>query len=358
MSQARTGEVDRPATPPVSPLRSSMARVASLLRPVVRFIGTENLSLVLVLAIEIAVIVSQSKYFLGQQNLLNSLGQNIAVLGVLAVGESVVIIAGALDISVGSIAGIAGVTAALVLTGTGSMQLGLVAGIFAGICAGLVNGSIVAFLRVNPIIATLGTYAAFLIAPNGYPVGVGTHPDFDWLGSGRILENGSFVGIPIILIILVLVAIVGHVLLSYTDFGRSIYALGGNATAARLAGINLTRVRLGMYAFCGITAGLGGVLLAARTTSGAPLNGQGMELQAITAVFLGGAATTGGKGTVVGTVLAVLILGILSNGMNLLGVQQYWQDVATGMLLVTGVAIAQYRALRSERARTRIAFRG
>jgi ribose transport system permease protein/L-arabinose transport system permease protein len=216
---------------------------------------------------------------------------------------------------------------------------------------------------VNPIIATLGTYAAFrgvafLIAPNGYPVGVGTHPDFDWLGSGRILENGSFVGIPIILIILVLVAIVGHVLLSYTDFGRSIYALGGNATAARLAGINLTRVRLGMYAFCGITAGLGGVLLAARTTSGAPLNGQGMELQAITAVFLGGAATTGGKGTVVGTVLAVLILGILSNGMNLLGVQQYWQDVATGMLLVTGVAIAQYRALRSERARTRIAFRG
>jgi ribose transport system permease protein/L-arabinose transport system permease protein len=363
MSEARIGEVDRPATPPVSPLRSSMARVASLLRPVVRFIGTENLSLVLVLAIEIAVIVSQSKYFLGQQNLLNSLGQNIAVLGVLAVGESVVIIAGALDISVGSIAGIAGVTAALVLTGTGSMQLGLVAGIFAGICAGLVNGSIVAFLRVNPIIATLGTYAAFrgvafLIAPNGYPVGVGTHPDFDWLGSGRILENGSFVGIPIILIILVLVAIVGHVLLSYTDFGRSIYALGGNATAARLAGINLTRVRLGMYAFCGITAGLGGVLLAARTTSGAPLNGQGMELQAITAVFLGGAATTGGKGTVMGTVLAVLILGILSNGMNLLGVQQFWQDVATGMLLVTGVAIAQYRALRSERARTRIAFRG
>jgi Ribose/xylose/arabinose/galactoside ABC-type transport systems, permease components len=117
-------------------------------------------------------------------------------------------------------------------------------------------------------------------------------------------------------------------------------------------------VRLGMYVFSGIAAGLSGVLLAARTTSGSPLNGQGMELQAITAVFLGGAATTGGKGTVVGTILAVLILGILSNGMNLLGVQQYWQDVATGMLLVTGVAIAQFRALRSERARTRIASRG
>jgi len=183
MSEARAGGIDGPATPPISPFRTALARVASVVRPVVRFIGAENLSLVIVLAIEIAVIVSQTKFFLGQQNLLNSLGQNIAVLGVLAVGESVVIIAGALDISVGSIAGIAGVAAALVVTGTGSMPLALLAGILAGICAGLVNGSIVAFLRVNPIIATLGTFAAFrgvafLIAPNGYPVGVGTQPDF------------------------------------------------------------------------------------------------------------------------------------------------------------------------------------
>ena len=208
---------------------------------------------------------------------------------------------------------------------------------------------------------------AFLIAPNGYPVGVGTQPDFTWLGSGRILGGGGFVGIPIILIILIFVAIVGHVLLRYTDFGRSIYALGGNATAARLAGINLTRVRLGMYVFCGMTAGLSGVLLAARTTSGSPLNGQGMEMLVCAEAMQEGLAllkpllvenASGGKGTVVGTVLAVLILGVLSNGMNLLGVQQYWQDVATGMLLVTGVAVAQFRALRSERARTRIASRG
>jgi ribose transport system permease protein/L-arabinose transport system permease protein len=143
--------------------------------------------------------------------------------------------------------------------------------------------------------------------------------------------------------------------MKYTDLGRSIYALGGNATAARLAGINLTRVRLTIYAFSGTLAGLGGVLLAARTTSGAPLNGQGMELQAITAVFLGGAATTGGKGAVTATILAVIILGVLSNGMNLLGVQQYFQDVATGLLLIVSVAIAQWRAGRAERARTRVA---
>jgi ribose transport system permease protein/L-arabinose transport system permease protein len=240
------------------------------------------------------------------------------------------------------------------------MQYALIAGLIAGLAAGLVNGSIVAFLRVNPIIATLGTFAAFrgvafLIAPNGYPVGVGTKSDFTWLGSGRLFQSDAFVGIPVILVILILVAVLGHILMKYTDLGRSIYALGGNATAARLAGINLTRIRLTIYGISGTLAGLGGVLLAARTTSGAPLNGQGMELQAITAVFLGGAATTGGKGAVTATILAVIILGVLSNGMNLLGVQQYFQDVATGLLLIVSVAIAQWRAGRAERARTRVA---
>lgn len=352
MTTAQAGPTEQPAT--------FRTRGADVLRRIVGFLGAENLSLLIVLALEVGVIVSQTKFFLLQQNLLNSLGQNIAVLGILAVGESVVIIAGALDISVGSVAGVAGVVAALSVTSTGSMQLGLAAGLAAGVLAGVVNGSIVAFLRVNPIIATLGTFAAFrgiafLIAPNGYPIGVGTAPTFTWLGSGRLLEGGSFVGIPVIMLIFIVVAIVGHILMKYTDFGRAIYALGGNATAARLAGINLTRVRLTMYAISGAAAGLAGVLLAARTTSGAPLNGQGMELQAITAVFLGGAATTGGKGAVMGTVLAVLILGVLSNGMNLLGVQQYYQDVATGLLLIVGVAIAQWRAQRAERIRSRVA---
>jgi ribose transport system permease protein/L-arabinose transport system permease protein len=340
---------------------TGLSSAAARLRPAIRFVGAENLSLLIVLAIEIAVIVSQSPYFLGQRNLLNSLGQNIAVLGVLAVGESIVIIAGALDISVGSIAGISGVVAALAVNATwGKMQYALIAGLMAGLIAGLVNGSIVAFLRVNPIIATLGTFAAFrgvafLIAPNGYPVGVGTKSDFTWLGSGRLLQSDAFVGIPVILVILIVVALLGHIVMKYTDLGRSVYALGGNATAARLAGINLTRVRLTIYMISGTLAGLGGVLLAARTTSGAPLNGQGMELQAITAVFLGGAATTGGKGAVTATILAVIILGVLSNGMNLVGVQQYFQDVATGLLLIVSVAIAQWRAGRAERARTRVA---
>jgi len=133
------------------------------------------------------------------------------------------------------------------------------------------------------------------------------------------------------------------------------WAIGGNATAARLAGIDLRRVRIAMYMISGAIAGLAGVLLTARTTSGNPINGRGLELQAITAVFLGGAATSGGKGTIAATVLAVVLVGLLSNGMNLLGVGQFYQRVALGLLLVGAVAVAQWRQARAERVRTRIA---
>lgn len=347
-------------TSPVGRTRPRSSTTLDYARRLIAFAGAENLSLVIVLVILVTVIVTQTPYFLRPQNLLNSLGQNIAVLGVIAIGETVVIVGGGLDISVGSIGGIASVVGALLVTSTGNTPLAVLGGLVAGSVAGLINGLNVTLLRVNPIIATLGTFAgfrgiAFLIAPNGYPIPVPTSPSFQFLGSGRVLQTSSFQeGIPVILIILVVVAGIGHVLLKYTDFGRSVYAIGGNAVAARLAGINLTRARITMYVFSGVVAGLAGVLLTARTTSGAPLNGQGMELQAITAVFLGGAATTGGKGTAVGTLLAVLILGVLSNGMNLLGVQQFYQDVATGLLLILAVAIAQWRAARADRARTKV----
>ncbi len=134
-----------------------------------------------------------------------------------------------------------------------------------------------------------------------------------------------------------------------------VVAIGGNATAARLAGINLSRVRVLMYVLSGAVAGLAGVLLTSRTTSGNPVNGTGLELQAITAVFLGGAATAGGKGTIMGTFLAVILVGVLNNGMNLLGFNTFVQRVALGLLLIAAVAISQWRQARAERARTRIA---
>ena len=190
-----------------------------------------------------------------------------------------------------------------------------------------------------------------------------TQPEFTWLAQGRFLTDApipplggsNWTGIPVLTVILVIVAIIAHILMTYTDFGRAIYAIGGNATAARLAGINLSRVRVLMYMFSGAIAGLAGVLLTSRTTSGNPINGTGLELQAITAVFLGGAATAGGKGTIFGTFLAVIMVGVLNNGMNLLGFNTFIQRVALGLLLIAAVAISQWRQARAEQARTRIA---
>ena len=357
----------------------------STARRIINTIGVDNLSLILALFGIVAVIVWAQPLFLSWQNLMNSLSQSIVIVGLLAVGETVVIVAGMLDISVGSMASVASVTAATaIVTGNlnlpgdfqiplpfvqGSMQMGILIGILTGVALGVINGLIVTKLRVNPIIATLGTLAAFaglafLMAPGGKPVGVVTQPDFTWLATGRLfpelplpdLAGGRpWTGLPILFLVFIFVAILYHVIMKYTDFGRTVYAIGGNAVAARLAGINITRNKIGMYMLCGATAGLAGVLLTARTTSGNPINGVGLELQAITAVFLGGAATTGGRGTIVGTVLAVLLVGVLNNGMNLLGVGTFYQRVALGVLLIAAVALAQWRQARAERARTRSA---
>lgn len=361
----------------------------SFFRSLIKSIGADNLSLLFALAVLIFLITTASGWvgldggdkFFSWQNLMNSLAQAIVIVGLLAIGETVVIVAGGLDISVGSVASIGSVMSASVLVGagvfgsmtflpTGSVILAIAAGILIGMLAGAVNGLIVTVLRVNPIIATLGTLAAFaglafLLAPDGKPVGVITQPAFTWLAQGRLfldlpipeLNGSKWTGVPFLTIILIGVTILFHILMGYTDFGRSIYAIGGNETAARLAGINLTRVRVTMYMLSGGVAGLAGVLLTARTTSGNPINGVGLELQAITAVFLGGAATAGGKGTIVGTFLAVIVVGVLNNGMNLLGFNTFVQRVALGLLLIGAVAISQWRQGREEKARTRTVAR-
>jgi ribose/xylose/arabinose/galactoside ABC-type transport system permease subunit len=355
------------------------------LRRVIGAIGADNLSLLFALIALVFLVTVVSGWFgleggnkfFSWQNLMNSLAQAIVIVGLLAIGETVVIIAGALDISIGPIASIGSVVSASVLVGvgtagaigfpTGSVLIAVIAGIVAGMIAGVINGVIITTFRVNSIIATLGTLAAFagfafLLAPDGKPVGVLTQPQFTWLAQGRFLTNvpvpplgeGKWTGIPVLTVILVIVAILAHILMTYTDFGRAIYAMGGNATAARLAGINLTRVYIIMYMISGGISGLAGVLLTARTTSGNPINGNGLELQAITAVFLGGAATAGGKGTVLGTFLAVIMVGVLNNGMNLLGFNTFIQRVALGLLLIAAVAISQWRQARAERVRTKV----
>lgn len=350
------------------------------------FIGTDNLSLLIALLLLILLVTIVSGWlglsggdrFFTWQNLMNSLAQAIVIVGLLALGETVVALAGAMDISVGSIASCGSVVSASVLVGTGAIGSlnifpqnstfwAIVAGILIGMIAGFINGFIVTKLHVNATVATLGTMAAFagaafLLAPDGKPIGVVTQPSFTWLAQGRLWQdrmipalNGSkWTGIPVLTVILLTVAILMHILMRFTTFGRNVYAIGGNSTAARLAGINITSMKIRMFMISGAISGLAGVLLASRTTSGNPINGQGLEMQAITAVYLGGASTNGGKGTIFGTCLAVLIVGVLNNGMNLLGFNTFVQKVALGMLLVAAVAISQYRIIQSEKARKKV----
>ncbi|MCU1656523.1 MAG: L-arabinose transporter permease [Pseudonocardiales bacterium] len=313
-------------------------------RRILSVIGPGNVSLVGALIVVVAVFSWLNSGYLTWDN-VQVIGEAATVAGLLAVVQTVVIICGALDISVGSQTGIASVISAMAFMSTGHNPfLGMAAAIGVGIVAGVLNGLIIVYGRVNPVIATLAGLAAYkgvaqLISggrAQGFVLGDNL---FIFIARGRIA------GIPVQVCILIVVAIIVHLMLKYTDIGRNIYAIGGNDTAARLAGIKINKYLIAVYALAGIVAAVAGIVLTARTGSGQPTSGsEGLELQSITAAALGGCALKGGKGGVGGTLLAVLLLGALNNGLNVVGVNTFWQNVAQGALLVVAVIIQQRRS--------------
>ncbi|WP_433725782.1 ABC transporter permease [Nocardia sp. CA-129566] len=325
---------------------STLARGAATLAPrrLVQAIGSGNLSLIGALAVVVAIFAWLNDGYLDPANLAG-IGEAVTVFGLLAVVQTVVIICGALDISVGSQAGVASVISAMAFTATADNAfLGILAAIGVGLVLGAINGLIIVYGRVNPVIATLATLAAFkgvaqLISggkAQGFVLG---NDVFIFIARGKIL------GLPVPVVILALVATGMHVLLKYTDIGRNIYAIGGNDTAARLSGININKYLIAVFVLAGAVAAIAGIILTARTGSGQPVSGsEGLELKAITAAALGGCALKGGKGTIGGTLLAVVLLGALDNGLNVVGVNTFWQNVAQGSLLVAAVVIQQRRS--------------
>jgi ribose/xylose/arabinose/galactoside ABC-type transport system permease subunit len=264
-------------------------------------------------------------------------------------------LSGGLDVSIGSTVGLAAVVAAIAIRDFSKIPIvssisssnpyvagvAVIVGILMGTFLGFINGMLITVGRLNPVIATLGTLSVFkgiaFVITDGRAIGV-INKDFNSIGSSQV------VGIPVPLIIMIIVSVLVFILLRYTDIGRNIYAMGGNPVAARLSGINLNRYKLGIYMLCGSIAGLASIILTARTNSGQPASGsQGLEFASITAAVLGGTALSGGKGSVLGTFLAVIIIGTLNNGMILLGVQTFWQEVARGMLLVVATLIQIWR---------------
>lgn|GEM_PF-108603 len=302
-------------------------------------------------------IASKGREFLGS-NLVDILDAG-SVLGVVTVGEAVVMIAGVLDISVGSNAGlVTAVLAEVMAHASNNLALGLVAGVAAGLFAGALNGLAVAYFRINSVIATLATYSAYyglaLLVTDGQEVGVPSAV----LGS---LGTGQLGPIPYLVMVLVAVAVIGVVAMRYSLQGHLVYAVGGSQTASRLAGIPVQRYVFGVFMLSGLCAAFAGIMIVGQTGTAQPAEGTvGLELTAITAVLLGGVGLSGGTGTVLGAVLGVLVLSTLDNGLLLVGVPSFWQEVATGGLLLIAVLLqdvsghrARLRALRAARRRVR-----
>ena len=302
----------------------------------------QNIVLAAALGVIALVFGSLNSGYLSGAN-INAIGQAAAVAGVLSAVQTVVIICGALDISVGSQAGLYSVISAMAFTSTHSAVLGMLAAVGLSLVVGAFNGAIIVYGRVNSVIATLGGLAAYKglaeVVSNGRAQGyVLNNRVFVFIARGKIL------GIPTMVWIFAAVALFVFILLTYTDIGRNIYAIGGNDTAARLAGISINKYLISVYVLSAGVSAVAGIMLTAYTGSGQPVSGsEGLELQSITAAALGGCALAGGRGGVGGTVLAVLLIGALENGLTVVGVNTFWQNVAQGALLIIAVIIQQQR---------------
>ncbi|MEU9204667.1 ABC transporter permease [Streptomyces sp. NPDC048332] len=307
-------------------------------------LGGQNISLIGALAVVLLLFGVLNENYLSLSN-MQVVAEAATITGLLAIVQTVVIICGGLDISVGSQVGVASVVSAMTFTATGSGAfLGMAAAVGVGMLIGALNGLVIVYGRVNPTIATLAGLAAYKglaqLLSDGRAQGYVLNNDvFIFLGRGKMA------GLPVMVWILIVVAVSVHLLLKYTDIGRNLYAIGGNDTAARLAGISINKYLICVYALIGVVAAVAGILLTARTGSGQPVSGsEGLELKAITAAALGGAALKGGKGGIGGTLLAVALLGCLENGLTVQGINTFWQNVAQGALLVIAVVIQQRRS--------------
>lgn len=280
-----------------------------------------------------------SPHFLTVGNFRNIL-LSVTVLGIIAIPSTLLMVSANVDLSVGSTAAFCGMLMATVAQDYG-IALGLLAAFGGGIAVGAVNGGLVARVGINSIITTLGTLSIFRgatkLLSNGQTI---TVADFGALGSG------SWLAVPIAVWILGGVALVFVVLMRYTVFGRGVYALGSNPRAARLAGIRPARSLFALFVVTGLLSALAGLILTSQLRAAATVAGQGLELSVVAAVLLGGASLSGGRGTMLGTAIGVLILGTLDNGLTIVGVTSFWQEVARGTVLILAVGLDQLRRVR------------
>ena len=341
MTEVRRAEEPRSAKPRTADLLAIFSRFAPLIFLVVLMAG----------------FAIMEPRFLTPLNLFNVMRQ-VSIVGLLAVGMTFVILTAGIDLSVGSLLALCGLAAAAVAkgglenrfsVGAGAeaagygWELALIAALAVGLAGGFLQGFAITRLKVPPFVVTLGGMSAFrgaaLLVAGGGPIS-GFPPDYTWWGQGRLGP------VPVPVIIFIAFAILAHVVLRYTRYGRQVYAVGGNPEAARLSGLNVRRITLSVYVIMGFFAGLGAFVLSARLNSSEAVAGTGYELTVIASVVIGGTSLFGGAGSIFGTVIGTILIGVLLNGLVLMNVSSYIQQIIIGIIIVLAVAFDTFAKSR------------
>lgn len=313
----------------------------------IRSASNSNLAPIVVALVLVSVVLSvMTPNFLTASNLTNIVTQS-AVVGIAAIGATFVIITSGIDLSVGSNIALSGLVGAIVAQTTGSGLLGIAVVVLVAVVVGAFNGASVAWLGLAPFIVTLAVMGMArgltLQISQGQSV-YGLPESLNWLGASAIFDIKTSA------LVTLLLFVVAHFVLSQTTFGHQIYAVGGNAEAARLAGINVKRVIFAAYVIAGLTAGVAAIILLGRLDSATPNAAIGTELQVIAAVVIGGTSLFGGKGSMIGTLIGVLLIGVINNGLTLLNVSAFWVQFVQGALIFLAVLLDSFNSRRKRRS--------
>ena len=303
--------------------------------PVLEILAKREAAIFIALIVISAGISLMAPQFLTAKNMY-LVSRQISFVAIVALGELFVILTGGIDLSVGSTVGLSGMITGVVLAAGVHPIFALPIGVLSGMLIGMFNGSVIAYVGITPFIVSLGALSMgrglSLILTKGNPI-------IEMPSSFFFLAQSDLLGIPTPVIIAAIIAIIVHVTLTYTAFGRRIYAIGGNEQATALSGVDVKMIKLKIYAICGLLAGIVGVLLVARFNSAQPATGKGWELDAIASAVIGGTSLNGGVGTVLGLLIGATVMGVIRNGLVLMQVSAYWQDFIIGGIIVLAAVI-------------------
>lgn len=312
----------------------------SLIKNVMRI---KEMGILLCLIFITVVISVYNPVFLSAENLINVL-RSSSFIFIIGIAMTYVLIAGDFDLSVGPTLALGGILSAMAVTAGIPLPISILLGVLIGAAIGVLNGLLVVKFNIPALIVTLGTMyigrGLVLIITKGAPI----YPlpdDFNNIGQGEQFS------IPNVVIIAVVLAVIANIILNNTKYGRSVYAVGGNRETARLSGINTDKIKISVYILTGAASALSGVLMAGRLGSAQPSAGTGYELMVIAAVIIGGTSLFGGSGTIAGTAIGALLMSVISNGMVLMKVSAYWQNLIVGVIIILAVGLDQYRRKRS-----------